>query len=320
MFNVQYFLEFEQPLSEIENKIEELRNTKSGSAIHILNEINFLKKQSEKLTIDIYSKLTPWQIALIANHPKRPYILDYINNIFTDFHELHGDRMYFDDQAIIGGLAKFDGFACMIIGHKKGRNPEERFLHNFGNPRPEGYRKILRLMKLAEKFNIPIFTFVDNIPYINSKIDENKIEKSEFIGQNLCLISRLKVPIISTIIGESGSVSSLVLSIGNRVLMLKYSIYSLISSEIFDSKFWNNLDKKSDEALPITANKLKELGLITFVVNEPIGGAHRYPNSMYKILYNTLDETLRFLKNMTPEQLVNQRMNLLLSYGYFKNL
>ena len=251
----------------------------ADSAVDISDEIGRLQQKSQTLAKEIYAKLTPWQTALVARHPQRPYTLDYVREIFTDFHELHGDRMYADDQSIIGGLARFNGMPCMVIGHQKGRDTE-RAARNFGMPRPEGYRKALRLMRLAEKFNLPVFTFVDT-PGAYPGIGAEERGQSEAIGHNLYAMAELKVPVIVTIIGEGGSGGALAIAVGNAVLMLQYATYAVISPEGCASILWRSADKAPEaaEALAIIAPRLKDLGLVDRVVNEPVGGAHRDPAS-----------------------------------------
>src|SRR6478736_7876830 len=261
------FLGFEQPIAELEGKIDELRFVQDDSAVDISEEIDRLSKKSQQLTKDIYAKLTPWQVSQIARHPQRPYTFDYVNELFTDFHELHGDRSYADDLSIVGGLARFNGQACMVIGHQKGRDTKERAMRNFGMPRPEGYRKAMRLMKLAEKFNLPIFTFVDT-PGAFPGIDAEERGQSEAIGHNLYVMAELKVPLICTIIGEGGSGGALAIAVGNAVLMLQYATYAVISPEGCASILWRSADKAPDaaEALAIIAPRLKDLGLVDRVV------------------------------------------------------
>ncbi|MFZ4710388.1 MAG: acetyl-CoA carboxylase carboxyltransferase subunit alpha, partial [Zwartia sp.] len=241
------YLEFEQPLGELEGKIEQLRYVQADSAVDISEEISRLQQKSQTLTKDIYSKLTPWQTSMVARHPQRPYTLDYVREIFTDFHELHGDRMYADDLSIVGGMARFNGTPCMVLGHQKGRDTKERAARNFGMPRPEGYRKAMRLMRLAEKFNLPVFTFVDT-PGAYPGIGAEERGQSEAIGHNLYAMAELKVPIISTIIGEGGSGGALAIAVGNVVMMLQYSTYSVISPEGCASILWRSADKASDAA------------------------------------------------------------------------
>ncbi len=315
------FLEFEQPLADLENKIEQLRYVQADSAVDISEEIGRLQQKSQNLAKEIYSKLSPWQTALVARHPQRPYTLDYVREIFTDFHELHGDRMYADDLSIIGGMARFNGSPCMVIGHQKGRDTKERAARNFGMPRPEGYRKALRLMRLAEKFGMPVFTFVDT-PGAYPGIGAEERGQSEAIGHNLYAMAGLRVPIISTIIGEGGSGGALAIAVGNAVLMLQYSTYSVISPEGCASILWRSADKAPDaaEALAITAPRLKDLGLIDRVVNEPVGGAHRDPRVMARLLRRALGDALRQLSGMTPAELVENRLQRVLSYGRFQEV
>ena len=315
------YLEFEQPLGDLEGKIEQLRFMQADSAVDISDEINRLQQKSQSLAKDIYSKLTPWQTALVARHPQRPYTLDYVREIFTDFHELHGDRMYADDLSIVGGMARFNGTACMVIGHQKGRDTKERAARNFGMPRPEGYRKALRLMRLAEKFNLPVFTFVDT-PGAYPGIGAEERGQSEAIGHNLYAMAELKVPIISTIIGEGGSGGALAIAVGNVVLMLQYSTYAVISPEGCASILWRSPEKTADAAaaLAITAPSLKEFGLIDRIVNEPIGGAHRDPRVMARLLRRALGDSLRQLAGMTPKQLIDHRLERLLSYGRYQEV
>jgi len=315
------FLEFEQPLAELEAKIEELRYVQADSAVDISEEINRLQQKSQGLAKDIYSKLTPWQVALVSRHPQRPYTLDYVREIFTDFHELHGDRMFADDQAIIGGLARLNGSACMVIGHQKGRDTKERAMRNFGMPKPEGYRKALRLMRLAEKFQLPVFTFVDT-PGAYPGVDAEARGQSEAIGHNLYAMAELKVPIISTIIGEGGSGGALAIAVGDTVIMLQYSTYSVISPEGCASILWRSAEKApvAAEALNITAPQLKELGLIDRVVNEPVGGAHREPRVMARLLRRALSDSLRQLQDMPVEDMLKRRLDRLLAYGRVKEI
>jgi len=281
----KHFLEFEQPVADLESKIDELRYVQNESAVDISEEIDRLSKKSLQLTKDIYSSLTPWQVTQIARHPQRPYTLDYVNEIFTDFHELHGDRSYADDLSIVGGLARFNGQACMVIGHQKGRDTKERAMRNFGMPKPEGYRKAMRLMKVAEKFNLPVFTFVDT-PGAFPGIDAEERGQSEAIGHNLYTMAELKVPLIATIIGEGGSGGALAIAVGDAVLMLQYATYSVISPEGCASILWKTAERASDaaEALGLTAHRLKAMDLIDKIVNEPLGGAHRDPKQMAVLL------------------------------------
>ena len=314
----RHFLEFEQPVSELESKIEELRYVQNESAIDISEEIDRLGKKSQQLTKDIYSNLTPWQVTQIARHPQRPYTLDYVGEIFTDFQELHGDRAFADDQSIVGGLARFNGQACMVIGHQKGRDTKERGLRNFGMSRPEGYRKALRLMKLAQKFGLPVFTFVDT-PGAYPGIGAEERGQSEAIGRNIFEMAQLEVPIIVTIIGEGGSGGALALSVGDQLLMLQYSIYSVISPEGCASILWKTSERASDaaDALGITAHRLKALGLVDKIVSEPVGGAHRDTKQMTALLKRALNDALRQVSDLKPKELLQRRYERLQSYGRF---
>ncbi len=315
------FLSFEQPIAELESKIEELRFVQEDSAVDISEEIDRLSQKSQQLTKDLYAKLTPWQVSQIARHPQRPYTMDYVNEIFTDFHELHGDRTYADDQSIVGGLARFNGQSCMVIGHQKGRDTKERAMRNFGMPKPEGYRKALRLMKVAEKFNLPVFTFVDT-PGAFPGIDAEERGQSEAIGHNLYAMAELKVPLIATIIGEGGSGGALAIAVGDSVLMLQYSTYSVISPEGCASILWKSAERASDaaEALGLTALRLKALNLIDKIVSEPLGGAHRDPKQMAVLLKRALADSLRQFQGMKTKDLLAARHEKLMSYGKFKEI
>jgi acetyl-CoA carboxylase carboxyl transferase subunit alpha len=312
------FLDFEQPIAELEAKIEELRFVQDDSAVDISEEISRLSKKSLQLTKDIYAKLTPWQIAHVARHPQRPYTLDYVANIFTDFEELHGDRAYADDAAIVGGLARLNGQSVMIIGHQKGRDTKEKILRNFGMPRPEGYRKALRLMRLAEKFGLPIFTFVDT-PGAYPGVGAEERGQSEAIGRNLFAMAELKVPIIATVIGEGGSGGALAIAVGDILLMLQYSTYSVISPEGCASILWKSAEKASDaaETMGITASRLKTLGLIDKVVTEPLGGAHRDPAAVALTLKRALVDALKQIEKLGDDML-HTRFERLMAYGKFK--
>ena len=314
------FLDFEQPIAELENKIEELRYVQSESAVDISEEIDQLDKKSRQLTKDIYADLTPWQITKIARHPERPYTLDYVRECFTDFVELHGDRHYADDQSIVGGLARFGGNACLVIGHQKGRDTKERAARNFGMVRPEGYRKALRLMKLAEKFKLPVFTFVDT-PGAYPGIDAEERGQSEAIGRNIYEMAQLEVPIISTIIGEGGSGGALAIAVADQVLMLQYSIYSVISPEGCASILWKTSDKAQEaaEALGITAHRLKALGMVDKIVSEPVGGAHRDPRHMGTLLKRALGDAWRQVSDLKVKELLDRRYERLMSYGRFND-
>ncbi|MPS29392.1 acetyl-CoA carboxylase carboxyltransferase subunit alpha [Pigmentiphaga sp.] len=313
------FLEFEQPLAELEGKIEELRFVQADSAVDISEEISRLQQKSQALAKDIYSKLTPWQTALVARHPQRPYTLDYVRDIFTDFHELHGDRMFADDRSIVGGMARFNGMPCMVIGHQKGRDTKERAARNFGMPRPEGYRKALRLMRLAEKFSLPVFTFVDT-PGAYPGIDAEARGQSEAIGHNLYAMAELQVPIITTIIGEGGSGGALAIAVADCVLMLQYATYSVISPEGCASILWRSQEKASEaaEVLGITAHRLKALGLIDKIISEPVGGAHRDPKHMAQLLRRGLSDALRQFQGVKAGDLVTTRLERIMAYGRFK--
>ncbi|MDH4375664.1 MAG: acetyl-CoA carboxylase carboxyltransferase subunit alpha [Ramlibacter sp.] len=312
------FLDFEQPIAELESKIEELRYVQTESAVDISDEIDQLSKKSQQLTKDIYSDLTPWQITKIARHPERPYTLDYLGEIFTDFIELHGDRHFADDQSIVGGLARFNGNACVVLGHQKGRDTKERAARNFGMSRPEGYRKALRLMKTAEKFKLPVFTFVDT-PGAFPGIDAEERGQSEAIGRNIYEMAQLQVPIISTIIGEGGSGGALAISVADQVLMLQYSVYSVISPEGCASILWKTGDKAQEaaEAMGITAHRLKALGVIDKIVSEPVGGAHRDTKQMAAFLKRALGDAWRQVADLKPKELLDRRYERLQSYGRF---
>jgi acetyl-CoA carboxylase carboxyl transferase subunit alpha len=314
----KHFLEFEQPVADLETKIEELRYVQSESAVDISEEIARLSKKSHQLTKDIYGNLTPWQVTQIARHPQRPYTLDYVADVFTDFQELHGDRHYADDLSIVGGLARFNGQACMVLGHQKGRDTKERGLRNFGMSRPEGYRKALRLMKLAEKFGLPVFTFVDT-PGAYPGIGAEERGQSEAIGRNIFEMAQLEVPIIATIIGEGGSGGALAIAVGDQTLMLQYSVYSVISPEGCASILWKTAERSSDaaEALGITAHRLKALGLVDKIVSEPVGGAHRDPKQMAAYLKRALGDALRQVSDLKPKELLQRRYDRLQAYGRY---
>jgi acetyl-CoA carboxylase carboxyl transferase subunit alpha len=312
------FLDFEQPIAELDHKIEELRLVQNESAVDISQEITQLTQKSLQLTKDIYSDLTPWQITKIARHTERPYTLDYVRDIFTDFVELHGDRHFADDLSIVGGLARFNGQACMVLGHQKGRDTKERTARNFGMSKPEGYRKALRLMKTAEKFKLPVFTFVDT-PGAYPGIDAEERSQSEAIGRNIYEMAQLEVPIISTIIGEGGSGGALAISVADQVIMLQYSVYSVISPEGCASILWKTSAKAEEaaSALGITAHRLKALGLVDKIVNEPVGGAHRDPAQMASFLKRGLADAMRQLGDLKTKDLLQRRYERLQSYGRF---
>ena len=312
------FLDFEQPIADLETKIEELRYVQNESAVDISAEIEQLSKKSQQLTKDIYSDLTPWQITKIARHAERPYTLDYIDELFTHFVELHGDRHFADDLSIVGGLARFNGTPCMVLGHQKGRDTKERGLRNFGMSKPEGYRKALRLMKLAEKFKLPVFTFVDT-PGAYPGIDAEERGQSEAIGRNIFEMAQLEVPIITTIIGEGGSGGALAISVADQVVMLQFSVYSVISPEGCASILWKTAEKATyaAEAMGITAQRLQSLGLIDQIVAEPLGGAHRDTAQATMLLKSTLEEAYRQVSDLKGEALLDRRYARLKSYGRF---
>lgn len=315
------FLDFEQNIAEFEAKIEELRFAQDDSALDISSEIARLQAKSQSLTKNVYSKLTPWQISQVARHPQRPYTLDYIENIFTDFEELHGDRNFADDHAIVGGLARFNGQTVMVIGHQKGRDTREKILRNFGMPKPEGYRKAMRLMHLAERFSIPLFTFIDT-PGAYPGIDAEKRGQSEAIGKNLFVLAGLRVPVVCIIIGEGGSGGALAIAVGDEVQMLQYSTYSVISPEGCASILWKSADKASDaaEIMGITAERLKDAKLIDGIIEEPIGGAHRNYSATMQSVRNVLQDSLRKLQDHSIETLLKIRLERLMGYGTFKEI
>ena len=313
------FLEFEQPIAELENRIEELRFVQDDSAVDISEEIQRLSKRSQTLTKEIYGKLTPWQMAQVARHPQRPYTLDYVAMLFTHFEELHGDRAFADDPSIVAGLARFNGEPCAVIGHQKGRDTKEKILRNFGMPRPEGYRKALRIMKLAEKYGLPVFTFVDT-PGAYPGIDAEERGQSEAIGRNLFEMAKLRTPIIATVIGEGGSGGALAIAVADTVMMLQYSTYSVISPEGCASILWRSAEMAPDaaDALGITATRLKAVGLIDKVIAEPLGGAHRDPQAAGQSVRKALVEALKQLEEKKPKLLVEERLERLMGHGKFK--
>ncbi len=313
------FLDFEQPIAELEAKIEELSEVQSDPALDISEEIERLRKKSAALTKQIYGKLNAWQISQVARHPQRPYTLDYVQGLFTEFEELHGDRAFSDDPAIVGGMARFEGEPVVVIGHQKGRDTKERQYRNFGMPRPEGYRKALRLMRLAEKFRLPVFTFIDT-PGAYPGIDAEERGQSEAIARNLYVMAELKTPVICTVIGEGGSGGALAIGVGDALVMLQYATYSVISPEGCASILWKSAEKASvaAEALGITAPKLKTLGLVDHIVNEPLGGAHRDSDAMMAALRATLSEVLANVRERPLNALLNARYARLMGYGKFK--
>lgn len=315
------FLDFESSIAELEDKIEQLRYVQDDSALDIADEISRLAKKSEALTKDVYSKLTPWQISQVSRHPQRPYTLDYAAALFTDFEELHGDRVYADDKAIVAGLARFNGQSVMVIGHQKGRDTKEKIIRNFGMPRPEGYRKAMRLMRMAEKFNIPIMTFIDT-PGAYPGVGAEERGQSEAIGRNLYEMSELRVPIICTVIGEGGSGGALAIAVGDALLMLQYSTYSVISPEGCASILWKSAEKAPDaaETLAITATRLKALGLVDKIIPEPLGGAHRDYQATMQSVKKALQEALKTAQSKPVATLMQDRFNRLMSYGKFKEI
>ena len=312
------FLDFETPIAELEAKIEQLRYVGDDAEINITEEIGRLEEKSRTLTKSIFSKLNAWQIAQLARHPQRPYTLDYIEHVFTDFDELHGDRAFGDDPAIVGGTARIDGRPVMVIGHQKGRDTKEKLARNFGMPRPEGYRKALRLMEMAERFALPVLTFIDT-PGAYPGIGAEERGQSEAIARNLLVMSALKTPIIGTVIGEGGSGGALAIGVGDRIMMLQYSTYAVISPEGCASILWKSADKAADaaEALGITSERLRELQLIDEVIEEPLGGAHRNFDEITRRVKDALLQSLRELDRLPLDQLVQSRYQRLMAYGQF---
>jgi acetyl-CoA carboxylase carboxyl transferase subunit alpha len=317
----QTFLDFEQPIAELEAKIEALRTVQDGSAVDISQEIAKLAEKSRGLTKDIYAKLTPWQISKVSRHAQRPYTLDYVRLMCTEFEEIRGDRSFADDPAIVGGLARFNAQTVMIIGHQKGRDTTEKIHRNFGMPRPEGYRKALRLMRLAEKFNVPILTFVDTTGAYPG-IGAEERGQSEAIGQNLFVMSGLRVPIVVSVIGEGGSGGALAIAVGDTTLMMQYGTYSVISPEGCAAILWKSAEKAPDaaEALNITAPKLLKLGLIDKMINEPLGGAHRDHAEAAKTLKKAIADALKQLQDMPIDALLERRQDRLVNFGKFKEV
>ena len=317
----QTFLEFEKPIEELETRIEELRFAQDDSAVELSDEIGKLTKKSQVLTKEIYAKLNAWQISQVARHPQRPYTLDYINSLFTGFDELHGDRAFGDDPAIVGGIARFNDQSVVVIGHQKGRDTKERTMRNFGMPKPEGYRKALRLMKLAEKFSMPVFTFIDT-PGAYPGIEAEERGQSEAIGRNLYVMAELRTPIVCTVIGEGGSGGALAIAVGDVTMMLQYSTYSVISPEGCAAILWKSADKAPEaaETLGITATRLKALGLVDKIIAEPLGGAHRDPDAMMQHMKKALADTWRTLKDKSMDELLAARFEKLMGYGKFKEV
>jgi len=315
------FLDFEQPIAELEAKIEELRYVSSSDVdVNLGDEVERLEKKVNSLTTSIFSKLTSKQVSQLARHPKRPYTFDIIDRVFTDFQQLHGDRAYGDDKAIIGGMARFEGNPVMVIGHQKGRDTKENIKRNFGMPRPEGYRKALRLMKLAEKFHLPVLTFVDT-PGAYPGIGAEERGQSEAIARNLFEMAKLRTPIITTIMGEGGSGGALAIAVADKVMMLQYSTYSVISPEGCASILWKDASKSADaaEAMGITADKLSKLELIDRVIQEPLGGAHRDYDAIADNIREALKSNLRELKALNIDQLLEKRYQKLMDFGRFES-
>lgn len=313
------FLEFEQPIAELEAKIDELRFVGNDSEINISEEVERLKNKSDALTRSIFSKLTAWQVAQLARHPLRPYTADYLRKLSPDFQELHGDRMYADDPAIVAGIGRLDGRSIMFIGHQKGRDTKERVRRNYGMAKPEGYRKAQRLMRLAEKFSLPVVTFIDT-PGAYPGLGAEERGQSEAIASSLYLMAGLRTPIVSVVIGEGGSGGALAIGVGDRLLMLEYSIYSVISPEGCASILWKSAEKAADaaEAMRITANSLNEFGLIDEVLPEPLGAAHRDPGAMVEVLRNALLKHLDDLDKLDLDQLLDERQRRLANFGQYK--
>lgn len=313
------FLDYEQPIAELEAKIDELRYMSNDTDLNITEEIQKLKEKSESLTKSIFSGLTPWQVTQMARHPQRPYTLDYIKHLITDFEELHGDRTYADDAALVTGMGRFNGQSVVVIGHQKGRDTKEKVARNFGMPRPEGYRKALRIMKLAERFNLPVLTFIDT-PGAYPGIGAEERGQSEAIARNLFEMAQLKTPILSTVIGEGGSGGALAVGVNDHLMMLQYSIYSVISPEGCASILWKSAEKAPDAAatLGVTSDRLKSLKLIDEIIPEPLGGAHRDMELMVSNLKKSLSAKLKQLQAMPIDDLVKRRQARLMEYGAFE--
>jgi len=313
------FLDFEQPIAELEARIRDLRYVGDDAEVNIQEEIQRLEEKCQSLTRSIFAKLTPWQVAQMSRHPRRPYTLDYIPELFDEFEELHGDRAYADDPAIVGGVARLEGRPVMLIGHQKGRQTRDKVYRNFGMPRPEGYRKALRLMEMAERFHMPVLTFIDT-PGAYPGVGAEERGQSEAIARNLRVMARLDTPIIATVIGEGGSGGALAIGVSDVTLMLQYSTYSVISPEGCASILWKSAERASEaaEALGITSERLKDLGLIDRIVPEPLGGAHRDPEAMASSLREALIETLDGLADLDPAQRLERRYRRLMGYGAFQ--
>ncbi|WP_018141042.1 acetyl-CoA carboxylase carboxyltransferase subunit alpha [Thioalkalivibrio sp. ALJ7] len=313
------FLDFEQPIAELEAKIRDLRYVGDDAEVNIQEEIHRLEDKCRSLTESIFAKLTPWQVSQMSRHPRRPYTLDYIPALFDEFEELHGDRAFGDDPAIVGGVARLDGRPVMLIGHQKGRQTRDKVYRNFGMPRPEGYRKALRLMEMAERFRMPVLTFIDT-PGAYPGVGAEERGQSEAIARNLRVMARLDTPIIATVIGEGGSGGALAIGVGDATLMLQYSTYSVISPEGCASILWKSAEKASEaaEALGITSERLRELGLVDRIISEPLGGAHRNPEAMSSSLRAALLETLDSLEGLDPGKRLERRYRRLMDYGAFQ--
>ncbi|WP_322528905.1 acetyl-CoA carboxylase carboxyl transferase subunit alpha [Salinicola sp. LHM] len=310
------YLDFEQPIAELQAKIEELRLVGNDSRISLSDEIGKLEEKSRKLTEQIFRDLTAWQVTQLSRHPQRPYTLDYLDSIFTDFDEMHGDRNFADDAALVGGVARLDDKPVMVIGHQKGRDVKEKVRRNFGMPRPEGYRKACRLMEMAERFKMPVLTFIDT-PGAYPGIDAEERGQSEAIAYNLAVMSRLKTPIVATVIGEGGSGGALAIGVCDELQMLQYSTYSVISPEGCASILWKSAEKASEaaQAMGITASRLKELGFVDSLIEEPLGGAHRNPRKTANQVKEALTDSLDRLRAMDTETLLERRYERLMSYG-----
>jgi acetyl-CoA carboxylase carboxyl transferase subunit alpha len=315
------FLDFEQPIAELEAKIDELKFVSNDAEINIGEEISRLRAKSRTLTTSIFSNLTQWQITQLARHPQRPYALDYIGALFTEFHELHGDRMYADDAAIVGGLARFEGRPVMVIGHQKGRDTKERVRRNYGMPKPEGYRKALRLMKMAQRFQLPLITFIDT-PGAYPGVGAEERGQSEAIARNLFEMAQLKVPVISVVIGEGGSGGALAIGVCDRLIMLQYSIYSVISPDGCASILWRSADKKdlAAEAMGVSAERLSKLGIVDEVLREPLGGAHREPQTMADAVKSMLLRHLGELDALSIDEILKQRAARLRGFGVYSEV
>lgn len=313
------FLDFEQPIAELEARIDQLRHSVADNGLDLNEEIHRLTEKSQQLTQQVFSKLTDWQIVQLSRHPQRPYTLDYVSHMCDEFHELHGDRAFADDEAIVGGLARIDGMPVMVIGHEKGRDTNEKIRRNFGMPRPEGYRKALRLMKMAERFSLPILTFIDT-PGAYPGINAEERGQSEAIARNLIEMAELKVPVIATVIGEGGSGGALAIGVSDVTMMMQYSVYSVISPEGCASILWKSADKAAEaaKALGMTATRLRELKLIDDIVEEPLGGAHRDHTQSAARLKTKLVAHLHALQQMPEDELRQRRYERYMQYGHFE--